>query len=300
MAKGNAEPSGRRSRAVNLHSKLGGAPSGAARIALAIAAHPDDIEFLMAGTLLLLRQAGWETHYFNLASGNCGTQQYSAARTRVIRRREARNAARLLGAHWHPELTDDLEIFYEDRLLRRVAAVIREVRPAVILTHSLQDYMEDHSNTCRLAVSAAFARGMPNYRTAPRRAPVSGDVTVYHAMPHGLQDGQRERIFPSAFVDTTSVQAAKRTALAAHVSQKEWLDVSQGMDSYLDAMETMARTVGAMSRGYRYAEGWRRHSHLGFCAEHDDPLREALGNRYRPNRAYERRWAGGDRGGAGR
>ena len=40
---------------------------------LAIAAHPDDIEFLMAGTLLQLRRRGWSLHCLNLASGNLGS-----------------------------------------------------------------------------------------------------------------------------------------------------------------------------------------------------------------------------------
>jgi len=256
-------------------------------VALALAAHPDDIEFLMAGTLLLLHQAGWETHYLNLASGNCGTSLYSAAKTRAIRRREAQEAARRLGAHWHPHLTDDLEIFYADRWLRRLSAVVREVQPDIVLTQSPQDYMEDHANTCRLAVTAAFVRGMPNYRTVPRRPAIPGEVTLYHALPHGLRDGLRQRICPGAWVDTTDVQAAKRHALAAHVSQKSWLDASQGMDSYLDAMDAMARAVGAMSRRFTFAEGWRRHAHLGFCAEAADPLRTALGKRYLVNRAYE-------------
>src|SRR2546428_1171659 len=90
------------------HARLAGKEK-----AIAIAAHPDDIEFYMAGTLLLLTQAGYETHYLNLASGHCGSVQYSAARTRAIRRREAQQAATILGAHYHPSLTDDLEIFYE-------------------------------------------------------------------------------------------------------------------------------------------------------------------------------------------
>ena len=37
---------------------------------LAIFAHPDDIEFRAAGTLLLLKQRGWEVHYCNLSNGN--------------------------------------------------------------------------------------------------------------------------------------------------------------------------------------------------------------------------------------
>ena len=41
--------------------------------AFAVAAHPDDIEFVMAGTLILLRRAGYELHYMNIANGCCGS-----------------------------------------------------------------------------------------------------------------------------------------------------------------------------------------------------------------------------------
>ncbi len=260
----------------------------ASPVALAIAAHPDDIEFYMAGTLLLLRAAGWEIHYLNLSSGNCGSTQHNAATTRAIRRREARRAAALLGAQFHPSLTDDLEILYDLKTLRRLAAVVRAVKPSIVLTHSPQDYMEDHMTTCRLAVAAAFARGMPNFKVTPPRAAIAGDVTVYHAMPHGLCDGLRRRVVPGAFVNTTNVHATKRAALAAHTSQKAWLDASQGMDSYLHAMDGMSLAVGNLSRRFRHAEGWRRHLHLGFSAAETDPLREALGADYLVNHAYER------------
>jgi N-acetylglucosamine malate deacetylase 1 len=263
-------------------------PRRSPKSALAIVAHPDDIEFYMAGTLLLLRQAGYETHYLTVASGSCGSAEHDARTVRAIRRRESQHAARLLGAHWHPSFTDDLEIVYELRLLRRLAAVIREVRPTIVLTHSPQDYMEDHTNTSRLAVSAAFARGMPNFRTEPRRAAFDEDVTVYHAMPHGLRDPLGRRVKPGAFVNTTSVHPRKQEALVAHVSQKAWLDASQGMDSYLHAMDEMSLAVGRMSRRFQHAEGWRRHLHLGFCADDADPLRDALGAHYLVNRAYLR------------
>jgi LmbE family N-acetylglucosaminyl deacetylase len=81
------------------------------KVAIAIGAHPDDIEFYMAGTLLQLKKAGYEIHYLNLASGNCGSAEYNSAATRAIRNTEARAAAKILGAQFHPSLTDDLEIF---------------------------------------------------------------------------------------------------------------------------------------------------------------------------------------------
>ena len=254
---------------------------------IAIAAHPDDIEFYMAGTLLLLQESRWEIHYLNLSSGNCGSMTMSAAKTRATRRAEAKRAARILDAHWHPPMCDDLEVFYDLRTLRRLAGIIREVKPTVVLTHSPEDYMEDHMNTCRLAVTAAFSRGMPNFNTLPKRPAIEGDVTVYHAMPHGLRGGLRRRVTAGAFVDTASVHASKREALGAHRSQKDWLDVSQGMDSYLKAMDEMSLAVGRLSRRFKHAEGWRRHSHLGFSAAEIDPLHSALGRNYFVNRAYE-------------
>jgi N-acetylglucosamine malate deacetylase 1 len=258
------------------------------KTAIAIAAHPDDIEFNMAGTLVLLKHSGYETHYFSLASGNCGTRDYNSATTKAIRGSEARAGARILGAEFHPSVIDDLEILYTLELLRAVTAVVREVQPTIVLTHSPQDYMEDHMTASRLAVTAAFARGMPNFKTNPNRAVSENDVTVYHAMPHGLCDSLRRRIVPGAFVNTTSVQKIKRDALAAHKSQQTWLDESQGMSSLLLAMENMSMEVGRMSKRFKCAEGWRRHLHLGFCGPDDDPLGGALGKHYLVNRAYER------------
>ena len=258
------------------------------KVAIAIGAHPDDIEFYMAGTLLKLKKQGYETHYLTLANGNCGSAQYNAATTESIRNTEARAAAAILGAQFHPSLTNDLEILYNLDLLRELAAVIRDVKPGIVLTHSPQDYMEDHVNTSRLAVTAAFTSGMPNFRTAPQRSAAEYDVALYHAMPHGLCDQLRRRLIPGAFVNTTSVQKTKRQALAAHKSQQGWLDVSQGINSFLLAMENMSLEVGRLSKRFKCAEGWRRHLHLGFCPAEADPLRDALGANYLVNLAYER------------
>ncbi len=256
--------------------------------ALAIAAHPDDIEFVMAGTLLLLRQAGWTIHYLNLSSGNLGSLELPPAATARVRRREARAAARELGAVWHPPICSDLSIFYDAATLRRVAATIREAAPTVILTHSPRDYMEDHTNAARLAVSAAFVREMPGYQTSPRRKPAAAPVTIYHASPHGLRDQLRQRVMPGAFVDTASVHDAKLAALACHASQRSFLDATQGMDSYLRTMDALSRRLGKMSGRFRHAEGWRRHLHFGFCDEAADPLRTVLGRKFMVNPRYER------------
>ena len=53
-------------------------------------------------------------------------------------------------------------------------------------------------------------------------------------------------------------------------------------------MENMALEVGHMSKRFKYAEGWRRHLHLGYSATDGDPLHEALGKNYLVNAAYEK------------
>jgi len=253
---------------------------------IAIAAHPDDIEFMMAGTLLLLKQAGCETHYLNVANGNCGSTEYAAKKLARMRAEEGKRAAKVLGAHFHPSLTNDLEIFYELKTLRRLAAIIREVKPTIVLTHSPHDYMEDHMNTCRLAVTAAFAHGIPNFKSVPGRPAYHDDVTLYHGMPHGLQDGLRRPIVPASFVNTTTVHKTKLAALAEHRSQQNWLDTSQGFNSYLAVMEEFSLALGRMSRKFKHAEGWRRHLHYGFASRELDPLADLLGKNYLVNKDY--------------
>src|ERR1043165_248715 len=102
--------------------------------AIAIGAHPDDIEFMMAGTLLLLKEAGWETHYINVSTGNMGSTVMSAAQTARGRRKEAKAATKILGAKWHAPLCDDISIFYTEENIRRLCAVVRAARPSVVLT----------------------------------------------------------------------------------------------------------------------------------------------------------------------
>jgi LmbE family N-acetylglucosaminyl deacetylase len=255
--------------------------------AFAIAAHPDDIEFMMAGTFILLGRAGYELHYLTLANGSCGTQVHDVETIVRIRRQEALDAARSAGAVHHESLVNDLEIFYERDTLRRLAAIVREVAPEIILTHSSQEYMEDHMNTTRLVLTAAFARGMPNFEVIPPTPITDQPVTVYHALPYGLHDPLRGPIWPGVFADIGGVLPLKRAMLAMHRSQKEWLDASQGLDSYLATMEEMAREVGRQSGAFVNAEGWTRHLHLGYCAADADPLVRALGRRALASRASE-------------
>lgn len=245
-------------------------------VALAVAAHPDDIEFCFAGTLLLLKDAGCEIHMWNLARGDCGSRTTDAAETARIRLEEARASAGLAGATSHDPLFDDLSIFYDKASLARVSSILRTIHPQIILTHSPADYMEDHQNVCRLVVTAAFSRGMPNHACEPPAKPCDDPVRVYHAAPHGHHDGLGAPFAPDFLIDIQTAAERKRRMLACHRSQARWLEDSQGMGSYLDEMEAMDRSMAGHGRGLQRAEGWRRHAHLGFCPPEFDPIASLL------------------------
>ena len=242
----------------------------------AIHAHPDDIEFMMAGTMILLKDAGCELYYMTVANGSAGSAEYNREEIIKIREAESMKAAQYLGATYISSITDDLCIFYDRSLIEKVSAIIRMVKPDILLVPSPQDYMEDHVNTGRIAVTAAFTKGMKNYECDPPTACIDTDVTIYHAQPHYSRDALRKVIQPDFFVDVSSVMKAKQDALRCHASQKNWLDVSQGFDSYIETMNQMMGELGAMSKKFSYAEGWRRHSHIGFSTKEIDPIRELL------------------------
>ena len=135
---------------------------------------------------------------------------------------------------------------------------------------------------------AFIGLGVMGFPMAGHLAAAGHDVTVYHAMPHSLQGPLREKIVPGSFVDTTDVHADKIEALGAHASQQDWLNTSQGMNSYLKTADDMSRHVGKLSKKFRHAEAWRRHLYYGFSRTEVDPLSTALGNLHKINAAYER------------
>ena len=202
----------------------------------AVGAHPDDIEFGMAGTMVLLGRAGCELHYMTVANGSCGSVTANAEATVAQRGEEARRAAARMGATYHSPLAADIEVFYDKPLLARMGSILRAVAPDILLLPSPHDYMEDHTNSCRLAVMAAFCRGMPNFPVDPPRPAIDRPVVLYHAQPHGHHDALNRFCPPDFFINIDAVIEEKTNLLAEHKSQKEWLDHSQGMDAYLVTM----------------------------------------------------------------
>ena len=244
---------------------------------LALFAHPDDIEFVAAGTLLLLKDLGWQIHYCNIANGCCGSTDTTRQETAAIRSNESQCSAKLVEASYYPPICDDLDVFYNSENLAKVVAIVRLAKPSIVLTHASVDYMEDHTETCRLAVAAAFSKGIPNLVSDPPCRSFDGEVALYHAQPHGNRTPMGDLVYPQFAFNIDSVMTRKITMLACHRSQQAWLQSTQKMNSYLQAMTELGReTSNLAGMNCCYAEGWRKHWHLGFSSPEFSPLETAL------------------------
>src|SRR5437879_3233730 len=81
---------------------------------LCVHAHPDDAEILAGGTLALLSEAGHAITIVTMTPGDCGSSEHAADEIAQIRRREAANAASLIGADYHCAEFRDMAIFSTD------------------------------------------------------------------------------------------------------------------------------------------------------------------------------------------
>src|SRR5882724_9917043 len=123
---------------------------------LAIAAHRDDVEQTCGGTMLRAAQRGQRTGILDLTKGEMGTRG-----TAEDREREASDAAKILGVIWRHALDipdGRVENTWENRL--KVARVIREQRPRVVILPYWEGRHPDHYTTSKLGYEACFVAGL--------------------------------------------------------------------------------------------------------------------------------------------
>lgn len=223
----------------------------------AIHAHPDDIEFLCAGTLALAKQQGHDIFIATMTPGDKGAMETGPEVTAQIRREEARRSAETLGAKYACLEFPDFEIFDNDDGRRRVTEYLRSIAPDIVLTSSPQDYHADHEATGTLVRHAAFVVGLPNFKTG--EAPtMKAPPAVYYMDPTEGKDIYGQPIQPEFMVNVSAVMEIKKAMLACHESQREWLRKYHGMDNYIDELVKWTRARGE-AFGVPFGEGFRQH-----------------------------------------
>src|SRR6059058_1099488 len=106
-----------------------------ANVVLSLLAHPDDAEFLCAGTLLRLRREhGWALHIATMTAGDCGSAEHTAEEISRIRRTEGAAAAAHIGGTYHCVEERDLLVMYNESALAKVTRLLRKVKPKIVIT----------------------------------------------------------------------------------------------------------------------------------------------------------------------
>jgi bacillithiol biosynthesis deacetylase BshB1 len=237
---------------------------------LALAAHRDDVEQTCGGTLLKMAQRGYRTGILDLTQGEMGTRG-----TAEDRAREAAEAARILCVSWRQALDipdGRVENTWENRL--KVARVIREQRPRVLILPYWQGRHPDHYTASVLGYEACFLAGLTKLdRGAAVSAAVGAGVSPAQGrLPDSRQDAgatEPHRPFkiiyatlyydirPTFVVDITEQFETRFQSLMAYTSQ--YNDQVAGKDLFpaqgeiRARIEAMARFYG-MQGGVTYAE----------------------------------------------
>jgi len=241
---------------------------------LCLMPHPDDCEFLCAGTLIRLAGLGHEVHIATMTPGDQGSAEMDADRISEIRRAEARRGAEAIGAASYTCLEfRDVQIVFDNPSRKAVARFLREVRPTIVFTTPPQDYMMDHEVTSTLVRDACFNISLRNYDTGSGPEEPLPIPHLYYSDPVSGRDILGRDLPLTTVVDISAVMDRKLEALKRHDSQRAWLLKQQGMDNYVETMRAWSAERGRQA-GVAYAEAF--HQHLGQAYPQDDILARLL------------------------
>lgn len=205
-------------RSISLASRYGG------RTVLAIGAHPDDLELAIGGTLARLAR---EAVRVVMAIVSIPADYAS-------RRAEAERAADILGCELRL-LVDNACARIDDmknyQLVGMLDALVRELQPAAVFTHSASEFHRDHVAVHNACLSTQRLKLFDFFQFNP---------TMTRAVPVSFH--------PRAYIDVTSTIELKMQAIAAHTSQFG----ARGLEA--EMYRDLARLNGRMV-GVKYAEG---------------------------------------------
>lgn len=214
---------------------------------LVIAAHPDDAELAVGGTILATIAGGNRVGIVDLTRGELSTRGNPEQRAR-----ETEAATALMGVHYRRclDLPDgQVADGHEARLA--LVDVIRESKPRVLLAPWRDDLHPDHAGAGELAYRSLYLSGVGKFGEG---RPPFRPATLGYYMCHTPFE-------PSVVVDVSRHWQGKMELMKAYSSQfhQEGVDGPQTKISrpdFADALEGRARDLG-MRVGVSHGEAIR-------------------------------------------
>ena len=210
---------------------------------LALAAHRDDVEQTCGGTMLKMAERGYRTGILDLTQGEMGTRGGAEDRAK-----EAAEAACILKASWREALDipdGRVENTWENRL--KVARILREQRPRVLILPFWEGRHPDHYTASILGYEAAFISGLA-------KLPLEGCA---HRPFKIISASLYRDVRPTFVVDITDQFEKRLESLMAYKSQFTDQEAGSGIfpaqKEIRARIESMARYYGLLG-GVTYAE----------------------------------------------
>ncbi|MFZ4615150.1 MAG: PIG-L deacetylase family protein [Rectinemataceae bacterium] len=227
---------------------------------LAIGAHPDDVEFYCAGTLLKYARAGHKVFITLTTSGNIGSNVI-VGREEIARIREGEQleSAKLYNnAEVRFLRNDDEGLLDSPKLRSDLIDAIRWASPDVILTHFPGDMSTDHNVTG--TVVGRVMLSLPGKNVPATEEPMTtAPALFYWDTAAGLH------FEPEAYVDVSDTMEDKLKGLGMHKSQFAWLSTFQ--DVSLTEHSRILGSFRGLAVGRKYAEGFRAYRIHGYMPD---------------------------------
>jgi LmbE family N-acetylglucosaminyl deacetylase len=179
---------------------------------LAVVAHPDDADYLCAGTLARAKSEGAAIGLLVLCQGDKGQPSTPIPKLAAVRRKEMSAAARVLGAELFFGRVPDGHLADTPVQRRILLEVFRRFRPTLVLAHAGNDYHADHRAASALAEAASWFSASAGHKT---RSPALGSQPALWWMDTMNMSGFE----PTLYVDVTAFVDLKQQMLACHRSQ---------------------------------------------------------------------------------
>lgn len=177
---------------------------------LVFAAHPDDAELSMGGTIAKLTKANLKVGIIDLTRGELGTRGSAE-----IRQKEAFEAAIILKSSVRENLDiPDGNILSNKENLIKVIMVIRKYKPKIIFAPYFNDRHPDHIDTSKLIKRAMFSTGLARVKTFEKEVPQQAyrpEKLFYYMQTYTFN--------PSFVVDISDTFELKMKAIEAYSTQ---------------------------------------------------------------------------------
>lgn len=202
-----------------------------------VGAHCGDVELQAGAIAHKYAKAGWDVTFLHLTAGEKGNPPHMTEEEfREQKIEQAEKAADVLGGKSITLDYKDAELEFNDEIITRVAKLMRQLRPTVVITHWVNSMHPDHELCPRIVEAAQLKTGLPGFD-------LDGLPAHFYPFYHSENWEDMEGYEPDIFVDVSDEFATYLEALSQY-----WFIMNSASFRYYDYYKALGTVRGAVSR----------------------------------------------------